>query len=119
MSDTSTCGTAAGTAPPDPPRPPSNVRADPSVDPLAFALLSTAFRCATYECEANGIGAANVWPMPGMGSGHHHTRRLTGLPSSSVKSASTAASSLGPQTVSVCSQGWPKVPRRRSSVRWR
>ncbi|MGW1680265.1 hemopexin repeat-containing protein [Saccharopolyspora sp. NPDC002376] len=45
----------------------SNVRISPSVDALAFQLFSTAFRYATYECEANGIGSANRWPMPDLG----------------------------------------------------
>ncbi|MEU7296438.1 hemopexin repeat-containing protein [Streptomyces exfoliatus] len=50
------------------PRPPGvTVRIDPAVDPLGFGLFSTAFRCATYECEANGIGPANKWPMPDLG----------------------------------------------------
>ncbi|CAL9628931.1 hemopexin repeat-containing protein [Streptomyces sp. NPDC095602] len=43
------------------------VRISPSVDSLAFALFSTTFRYATFECEANGIGAANRWPMPDLG----------------------------------------------------
>jgi hypothetical protein len=43
------------------------VRISPSVDDLAFALFSTAFRYGTYECEANGIGSANKWPMPDLG----------------------------------------------------
>ncbi|MER5388882.1 hemopexin repeat-containing protein [Saccharopolyspora sp. NPDC002686] len=47
--------------------PGSNVRISPSVDALAFQLFSTAFRYATYECEANGIGSANRWPMPDLG----------------------------------------------------
>jgi hypothetical protein len=50
-----------------PARPGTNVRIDPSVDPLAFQLFSTAFRFATYECEANGIGPQNNWPMPSLG----------------------------------------------------
>ncbi|MFI6768479.1 hemopexin repeat-containing protein [Streptomyces sp. NPDC050355] len=50
-----------------PPRPGSNVRIAPSVDALAFGLFTTAFRYATFECEANGIGTANKWPMPQLG----------------------------------------------------
>jgi hypothetical protein len=50
-----------------PERPGANVRIDPSVDPLAFQLFSTAYRFATYECEANGIGPQNKWPMPSLG----------------------------------------------------
>ncbi|MBT2393410.1 hypothetical protein J7E87_29355 [Streptomyces sp. ISL-1] len=50
-----------------PPLAGSTVRIDPSVDPLAFALFSTAFRYATYECEAGGIGTGNKWPMPMLG----------------------------------------------------
>ncbi|MGW2834967.1 hemopexin repeat-containing protein [Streptomyces sp. NPDC001286] len=50
-----------------PPRPGSNVRIDPSVDALAYQLFSTAYRCASYECEANGIATANHWPMPDLG----------------------------------------------------
>lgn len=47
--------------------PGGNVRISPSVDALAFLLFSTAFRYGTYECEANGIGSANKWPMPALG----------------------------------------------------
>ncbi|MFI7103004.1 hemopexin repeat-containing protein [Streptomyces sp. NPDC050161] len=50
-----------------PPRPGSQVRIAPDVDALAFGLFTTAFRYATYECEARGIGAANLWPMPDLG----------------------------------------------------
>jgi hypothetical protein len=34
---------------------------------LTFSLFSTAFRYATFECEANGIGVGNKWPMPDLG----------------------------------------------------
>ncbi|MBL1093937.1 MULTISPECIES: hemopexin repeat-containing protein [Streptomyces] len=52
----------------DLPAPPgSNVRISPSVDALTFQLFSTAFRFGTYECEGNGIGAGNKWPMPDLG----------------------------------------------------
>ncbi|MGA5171014.1 MULTISPECIES: hemopexin repeat-containing protein [Streptomyces] len=44
-----------------------SVRISPSVDPLTFSLFSTAFRYATFECEANGIGVGNKWPMPDLG----------------------------------------------------
>ncbi|MFJ9413129.1 hemopexin repeat-containing protein [Streptomyces sp. NPDC101227] len=43
------------------------VRISPSHDALAYGLFTTAFRFATYECEANGIGSANKWPMPRLG----------------------------------------------------
>ncbi|MGW1267403.1 hemopexin repeat-containing protein [Streptomyces sp. NPDC002491] len=50
-----------------PQRPDAPTRIDPGVDPLAFQLFTTAFRYATYECEANGIGTQNTWPMPSLG----------------------------------------------------
>ncbi|MGJ5751252.1 hemopexin [Streptomyces puniciscabiei] len=50
-----------------PPRTGSTVRIDPSVDALAYQLFSTAYRFATHECEANGIGTGNKWPMPPLG----------------------------------------------------
>ncbi|WP_369145659.1 hemopexin repeat-containing protein [Streptomyces sp. R44] len=43
------------------------VRIDPARDALGFGLFTTVFRFATYECEANAIGAANRWPMPELG----------------------------------------------------
>jgi hypothetical protein len=59
-----------------PPRPGSNVRIAPSVDALAYRLFSTAYRCATYECEANGIGSANHWHA---GPGRKRLRHLPRL----------------------------------------
>lgn len=38
------------------------VRLDPTIDPLAYQLFWTSFRFGTFECECNGIGAANKWP---------------------------------------------------------
>jgi hypothetical protein len=38
------------------------MRLDPAVDPIAHLLFLTAFTFGTYECECNGIGAANRWP---------------------------------------------------------
>ncbi|KQX59454.1 MULTISPECIES: hemopexin repeat-containing protein [unclassified Streptomyces] len=50
------------------PRPPGVVvRISPTTDPLGYGLFTTAFRCATFECEATAIGAANKWPMPELG----------------------------------------------------
>ncbi|MFD3996253.1 hemopexin repeat-containing protein [Streptomyces sp. NPDC058548] len=43
------------------------VRIDPAVDPLGYGLFTTAFRFATFECEARAIGPANKWPMPELG----------------------------------------------------
>ncbi|MFE2849824.1 hemopexin repeat-containing protein [Streptomyces lavendulae] len=51
----------------DLPRTPGKFRIDPATDPLAYGLFSTAFRCATFECEATAIGPANKWPMPEIG----------------------------------------------------
>ncbi|MFE7546612.1 hemopexin repeat-containing protein [Streptomyces gardneri] len=50
------------------PRPPGvKVRIDPAVDPLGYGLFTTAFRFATFECEATAFGPANRWPMPDLG----------------------------------------------------
>ncbi|MFE5593815.1 hemopexin repeat-containing protein [Streptomyces sp. NPDC056549] len=43
------------------------VRIDPARDALGYGLFTTVFRFATFECEANGVGAANKWPMPELG----------------------------------------------------
>ncbi|MFJ8648940.1 hemopexin repeat-containing protein [Streptomyces sp. NPDC093546] len=52
------------------PRPPGvKVRISPSADPLAYGLFTTVFRFGTFECEGNGIGPQNKWPMPELGEG--------------------------------------------------
>lgn len=38
-----------------------------AADPLAYLLFFTAFRFGTFECECNGIGAANKWPAKDIG----------------------------------------------------
>jgi hypothetical protein len=38
------------------------LRLDPTVDPVAYQQFLTAYRFGTFECECNGIGAANRWP---------------------------------------------------------
>lgn len=43
------------------------LRLDASTDPLAYLLFLTAYRFGTYECECNGIGAANTWPPKDIG----------------------------------------------------
>jgi hypothetical protein len=45
----------------------SPLRLDPESDPIAYQLFLTAYRCATFECESNGIGAANKWPAKNIG----------------------------------------------------
>ncbi|ROQ33464.1 hemopexin [Streptomyces sp. PanSC19] len=50
------------------PRPPGvKVRISPATDALGYGLFTTAFRFATFECEATAIGPANKWPMPELG----------------------------------------------------
>jgi hypothetical protein len=43
------------------------MRLNPTVDQLAHDLFRTAFRFGTFECECNGIGAANKWPPKEIG----------------------------------------------------
>ncbi|MEU9631523.1 hypothetical protein AB0D89_32630 [Streptomyces luteogriseus] len=45
------------------------VRISPSADPLGYGLFTTVFRFGTFECEGNGIGPQNKWPMPELGEG--------------------------------------------------
>ncbi|WP_025037870.1 hemopexin repeat-containing protein [Bradyrhizobium sp. DOA9] len=45
----------------------SALRLNPATDPLAHQLFLTAFRFGTFECECNGIGAANKWPVKNVG----------------------------------------------------
>jgi hypothetical protein len=42
-------------------------RLDPAVDALADLLFRTAYCFGTFECECNGIGAANRWPRKVLG----------------------------------------------------
>ncbi|WP_219835385.1 hemopexin repeat-containing protein [Paenibacillus sp. R14(2021)] len=43
------------------------LRLDPAVDPLAHELFLKVFNFASFECENNGIGAANTWSGKAIG----------------------------------------------------
>jgi hypothetical protein len=43
------------------------LRLDPASDAVAYQQFLTAFRFGTFECECNGIGAANKWPAKDIG----------------------------------------------------
>lgn len=43
------------------------LRLDPAIDQTAYILLTTAVRFGAHECECNGIGAANTWPLKEIG----------------------------------------------------